>query len=909
MPTKKSPVSPKRFYYFNSTHWDREWYQPLQKYRHYLVQNAAGILDALERAKDFQKFVYDGQTIVLEDICEIRPEWRKRLEKQIMAGRLIVGPWYVMPDEFLCTGEGIIRNLLIGKELARSYGHDAWPVMYVCDIFGHIAQTPQIAAGFGHELAVIWRGTTQDFPPYFQWESPDGTQMPTMKLSSTCGYCSFTLEVNKIWDIDIPEAQFKENFAKLMENIGPYFGEGVALLDGCDHQQVHHQTPQYLKWIQEMYPKAEVIHSDFRDIVPNEFGAKAKRPVIAGELIHTCEKEPNNTWMIPHTLSSRYDLKQWEDRCADRLELSADIVQAAEVVRGNAETVPFLKYAWKQLIKNHPHDSICGCSIDAVHRQMLARFEEIDQLADELELDPRNADFERLTGTDIRLFEYPADENGDYLLRLYNPLPFARDEVLETTLSFPAGKYPATWSEPFGYEFLNAYRIYDEAGNELPYQFISPIRRRQNHRIYRVHFTFCDDYPVAFRVKLRACGWTTLKIRKSATPVRYQVSQLTTRGSASNGRLELTVNGDGTISIFDFKTNKAYLGLNQFVFDRDIGDGWNYVKPQGTAVQVAGGVVERISVVTDGPAETAFAVVTRFTLPREMVFEGGILENYEGVRESADLADLVVKATYTLTANAPEVRVALDFTNTIKDYRLRMVMPTNISGDYYAYQNFAVLKRKPGREKGRATENWLESEPLEKNFSRIAWKRDDEGGLAFIAKEGLHELSADTDAEGALAVTLLLAFRRTVHTNGEIDGQLLKPLHYEYAFRAIAPEDTTADLLRDAQCLRAGVPIQYMVPQFMAKKELPEDESFVAIEGDLALSALKPAEDGQGRAVILRVEALSDKPVKGIIRLAKPARVTPVRLDETPIGKTSAPVTSFKVTGQPWHLQTYRLEF
>ena len=170
MASQKSPAKPKRFYYFNSTHWDREWYQPFQKYRHYLVENAAGILDALEHTKGFQKFVYDGQTIVLEDITEIRPELRPRLEKQIKAGRLIVGPWYVMPDEFLCTGEGIIRNLLIGKELSKSYGHSAWPVMYVCDIFGHIGQMPQIAAGFGHGLAVIWRGTTQDFPPYFRWD-------------------------------------------------------------------------------------------------------------------------------------------------------------------------------------------------------------------------------------------------------------------------------------------------------------------------------------------------------------------------------------------------------------------------------------------------------------------------------------------------------------------------------------------------------------------------------------------------------------------------------------------------------------------------------------------------------------------------------------------------------------------
>ena len=83
MTAKKKSVAPKRFYYFNSTHWDREWYQPFQAYRHYLVQTTAGILDALEHTAGFQKFVFDGQTVVLEDVCEIHPEWRKRLEKQI----------------------------------------------------------------------------------------------------------------------------------------------------------------------------------------------------------------------------------------------------------------------------------------------------------------------------------------------------------------------------------------------------------------------------------------------------------------------------------------------------------------------------------------------------------------------------------------------------------------------------------------------------------------------------------------------------------------------------------------------------------------------------------------------------------------------------------------------------------
>lgn len=29
---------------------------------------------------------------------------------------------------------------------------------------------------------------------------------------------------------------------------------------------------------------------------------------------------------------------------------------------------------WKLLMQNHPHDSICGCSVDDVHREMINPF-------------------------------------------------------------------------------------------------------------------------------------------------------------------------------------------------------------------------------------------------------------------------------------------------------------------------------------------------------------------------------------------------------------------------------------------------------------------------------------------------------------------------------------------------------
>ena len=148
-----------KFYYFNSTHWDREWYQPYQEFRKYLVDAARELLRIFDTEPEFRRFTFDGQTIVLEDITEIRPDWRPKLEELIRSGRLNVGPWYVMPDEFLVSGEAMIRNLQAGRRIAAEYGARAWPVGYACDIFGHIAQLPQIFAGFGFEGAVVWRGT------------------------------------------------------------------------------------------------------------------------------------------------------------------------------------------------------------------------------------------------------------------------------------------------------------------------------------------------------------------------------------------------------------------------------------------------------------------------------------------------------------------------------------------------------------------------------------------------------------------------------------------------------------------------------------------------------------------------------------------------------------------------------
>ena len=45
---------------------------------------------------------------------------------------------------------------------------------------------------------------------------------------------------------------------------------------------------------------------------------------------------------------------------------------------------PALRHAWRMLIQCHPHDSICGCSIDQVHDEMRPRFDQVEQIASEI---------------------------------------------------------------------------------------------------------------------------------------------------------------------------------------------------------------------------------------------------------------------------------------------------------------------------------------------------------------------------------------------------------------------------------------------------------------------------------------------------------------------------------------------
>jgi len=169
------------------THWDREWYRTHEQFRFRLVRLLDRLLDTLEADPAFRHFTLDGQTIAVEDYLEVRPEARPRIERLVRAGRLVVGPWYVLPDEWLVSGEALIRNLRLGLAQAQRLGA-AMRIGYVPDQFGHVGQLPQLFAGFGFDVAVLWRGVGAGLDATaFDWEAPDGSRVRTVHLVNGYG--------------------------------------------------------------------------------------------------------------------------------------------------------------------------------------------------------------------------------------------------------------------------------------------------------------------------------------------------------------------------------------------------------------------------------------------------------------------------------------------------------------------------------------------------------------------------------------------------------------------------------------------------------------------------------------------------------------------------------------------------
>jgi mannosylglycerate hydrolase len=207
------------------THWDREWYATFQEYRVRLVFLMDHLIDTLENVPEYKYFHLDGQTVMIEDYLQIRPENRERLVKLIRDGRIVIGPWYVMPDEFIVSGESLVRNLAKGFDICAEYGVAPLNCGYITDIFGHNNQMPQILLGFGIDSAMLFRGIAGYEKDMFIWQGADESEVLCLKLDKWKSYSNFYLMVRN--PFEGKDADPEELVAK-MRNAVDSFREQMA---------------------------------------------------------------------------------------------------------------------------------------------------------------------------------------------------------------------------------------------------------------------------------------------------------------------------------------------------------------------------------------------------------------------------------------------------------------------------------------------------------------------------------------------------------------------------------------------------------------------------------------------------------------------------------------------------------
>lgn len=774
------------------THWDREWYMPFELHRRRLVTLLDELLELLDADAEFRHFHLDGQTIPVQDYLEIRPHRRERVRTAAQAGRLSMGPWYVLQDEFLVSGEANVRNLLYGLKAAQEFA-EPLRVGYLADAFGHISQMPQILRGFGIDNAVFGRGVNRwnpEAPPEappgergykseFWWEAPDGSRVLAVFLAN---WYSNGMEMPTD-----PAACREWLEARLADCRRYATTPHLLLMNGCDHTPAQKNITTALRVARRLFPELEFRHGRLDDYIRAVQAAVGDLDTVRGEL----RSRFTDGWgTLTNVLSSRLNLKQSNWRCQRELEKWAEPFGAFDWLLGGSYDHDLMDYSWRMLLQNHPHDSICGCSCDEVHSEMDLRFLKSGLVANQLAQ-------EAMTNLAARV-DTSAAPPGARAVVVFNPLPFPRTELVLCSVDFPPD---STITNAEGFDGAGqpmAGQLEHDHGVVWDYR-LPPDRFREGYTCRRI----CLTVPVS----LPPLGYATCFVRPSSRPS----FSLPAENVMRNECLAVTLQEDGSLGVTDLKTGVRFTGLNQIQYSRDAGDEYNYRIPTED-------VVWNLQLRLDDQVVTP--LYDQWTLVGS-VTDGGTVE---------------VRSTVALTRHGRRIDIRTEITNQTTNHRLRALFPTDTDTDFATADGQFDLVRRPIH----PWSGWRNPSNCQPQQAFVDVS-DEQKGLT-VANMGLPEYEVLRDGRNTIALTLLRAVGE-IGDWGEFptpDAQCPGDLLVEYA---VIPHGGKAD----AECARREA-YSFTAPPLGIAAEihpgpLPPTGSFLDLEpATLVLSAVKKCE-------------------------------------------------------------------
>lgn len=798
-------------------HWDREWYFTTEESRILLVNNMEEILTRLEQDDEYKYYVLDGQTAVLEDYFAVVPENRSRVKALVERGKLIIGPWYTQTDTTIVSGESIVRNLMYGMRDCMAFG-EPMKIGYLPDSFGMSGQLPHIYNGFGITRTMFWRGCSERHgtdKTEFLWQSQDGSEVTAQVLP--LGYA-----IGKY---------LPEDAAGLRKRLDSYFEvlekasvtKEILLPNGHDQMPLQQNIFAVMDKLREIYPQREFVMSRFEEVFDHIDAHRDELATLKGEFI-------DGKYMRVHRTigSTRMDIKIAHARIENK------IVNILEPLAALAWTLGFdyhhglLEKMWKEILKNHAHDSIGCCCSDKVHREIVSRFELAEDMADNL----------------VRFYMRKIVDNmpqsdADKLV-MFNMMPWPREEVMNTTIRLRASQF----------------RLRDEKGNEIPC-FIRSARELDPGLIDRqiVHYGNYEpfmEFDIQFSQILPSMGYRTLYIEPNVAG-KVLPAVKNTESLLENAFWQIDLNGDGTLRLRDKETGLIYDRVLEIEESSDDGDEYDY-SPSREEWRLTSAQGEHDVEVTHEGWQSRAAIRHRIAVPANLA--------ERAARQRNGL--LNVEFDVTLSHNSRRIDVAVRLDNQANDHRVRVLIPTPfMTEEVLADTQFGSLTR-PVQDAAMATwheEAWKEAPVPVWNLLNYAVLQEKRNGLALFT-EGLREFEVVGDDKKAFALTLLrgvgllgkedLLLRPGRPSGIKMpvpDSQVRGPLTCRFSLFSFSGTPENAGVAQQAKSWLTPVQCYNKIPWDAMKLNrasfiTPESYSLLALSPTgCVLSTLKKAED------------------------------------------------------------------
>ncbi|MEK3944637.1 alpha-mannosidase [Paenibacillus sp. FSL H3-0310] len=763
MESSKQSISPQTAHIISHTHWDREWYLPYEKHHVRLVKLVDELLNRLDEDNEFKSFYLDGQTIILEDYLQVRPENQERLQKYITEGRLLIGPWYILQDAFLTSGEANVRNMQIGHQDSKRYGEPS-KIGYFPDTFGLVGQTPQLMLQSGINNAFFGRGvkptgfnnTVSDggYESSFSeliWEGPDGSKVLGILFANWYSNGN---------EVPVNEAEAKVFWEKKLADARKFASTGELLfMNGCDHQPAQLDLPEAIETAKRLYPDMEFIHSNFPDYLKAVEGVmdRSNLSTVKGEL----RSQHTDGWgTLVNTASARVYLKQRNQEGQILLEKLAEPLASFAHLLGKEYPHHLFTYAWKTLMQNHPHDSICGCSVDEVHREMVTRFDKSRHVAETIVEDSKRVIAEAVDTSGFTAY-------GEDVLPLVamNMTGWSRTGTVSVELDVArlylreGFSLEETASRMTGIDLHGCVLVDDQGNNiacqleDLGLQFgydLPDDKFRQPYMCRRVRLTFeAVEVPA---LGLRSYAWVRradAKLPIAAESLLYGDRVL------ENDVIKVVINDDGSFMLSDKTSGVTYQDLGVYENTGDIGNEYMYKQPEAEQDLTTKGLKANICVLENTSFRAAIEINHNWEIPAsaddKLDEEQRALVYYpeRKAQRSSDTVILKLRTVISLERGGKGLYIETTIDNQAKDHRIRILFPTDLNAATHRVDSmFEVAERniEPATE-------WKNPSNTQHQQAFVDIS-DGKAGLT-VANFGLNEYEVLRDGRNTIAITLL----------------------------------------------------------------------------------------------------------------------------------------------------------